>query len=113
MRIVGMFCRNTRIPRTFASRGRKCWMTCSTSGRSDRGLRWKKTRPWLGRIATVLPPIAEYQSWTYGSVATISATCFWCCTSDSKEMSWGPSVTPKIWPVSSFGTNPLGTTVNR
>ncbi len=99
------------MPGTAASLGRSSWMISSAeSFRSDRGFSMRPSRPVFCVSLAPPAPTLDMNDSIFGSWRTMAATCCWCRTMLSKEMSWAASVKPMICPVSSLGMNPLGTT---
>ncbi len=102
------------MPGTAASSGRSSWMISSAECfRSARGFSMMPSRPMF--CVSPMPPAVrlDMNVSISGCFRMMAATCCWCSTMLSKEVSWAASVMPMICPVSSVGMNPLGTTKKR
>ena len=73
-----------------------------------RGLRRMTRRPWFEPVVPPPPPSDDMKPSTFGSLATIAATCRWRRRMASNEVPSIVSVVPVIWSMSSLGMNLLG-----
>ncbi|GJE44352.1 hypothetical protein AEGHOMDF_3540 [Methylobacterium soli] len=97
--------RNSRAPATWASFGRRRFITSVIDGRSPRGFSPTKTLAEL----VPRPPVKPTTLSTAGSACTMAVAWRSFCSIAWKEMRWSAWMPPIICPVSCSGKKPFGT----